>query len=372
MAQELHIEFDESAGEVKITGPLDLYHLSNAKKLIAESIKHAGKKTKQVIIDTSGITHLDTAGAMVLHNAVAGDKAQFKNLTDEQKSILSLMGKDPIKLPPVKKPRSPFYRAVEHLGAATVKAYDDTIEIITFSGHALVALFAALSKPNKLRFGSITHHIQQIGMNGIPIVSLIAFLISIVLAYQGEAQLKPLGAEQFTVNLIAISVLREMGVMLTAIMVAGRSGSAFTAEIGVMKVREEVDALKTIGIDPFEILVVPRLIAILICLPLLTFIADMMGLFGGAILSLSIIGISLPEYLDRVHHAVKFSTFYVGFIKAPIFAFTIAIVGCLHGLKVSGSSESVGRETTASVVKSIFLVLLLDAIFSIVFQKLGI
>ena len=216
----------------------------------------------------------------------------------------------------------------------------------------------------------IMHHIEQTGIDAIPIISTMAFMIAVVLAYQGIAQLRPLGAENLTVNLVAISVLREMGVLLTAIMVAGRSGSAFTAEIGVMKVREEVDALRVIGINPFEVLVMPRLMALLISLPLLTFIADMMGLFGGGIMSMLLIDIPLWILIwSACARWQRGDDFLVGMIKAPVFAFLISMVGCMHGMKVSGSAESVGTETTASVVKSIFLVLGADAVFSVIVRE---
>ena len=221
------------------------------------------------------------------------------------------------------------------------------------------------------RFGSIVHHIEETGINAIPIIGLIAFLISVVLAYQGVAQLRPLGGEQYTVNLIAISVLREMGVLLTAIMVAGRSGSAFAAEIGVMKVREEVDALQVIGMNPFEVLVMPRILALVIVMPLLAFIADIMGLLGGAVTSWALLDMSLAPYLDRVQQVAHWQDYAVGIIKAPVFALLIGMTGCLHGMKVEGSAESVGRETTISVVKSIFLVLMADAVFSVFFEKVG-
>jgi phospholipid/cholesterol/gamma-HCH transport system permease protein len=246
-------------------------------------------------------------------------------------------------------------------------------ELIAFLGQACIALVGLILHPQRLRFGEIVRHIERVGVNAIPIVSLIAFLISVVLTYQSAEQLRPLGAQQFTVNLIAISVLREMGVLLTAIMVAGRSGSAFTAEIGVMKVREEVDALKAIGVDPFEMLVMPRLLAIMIALPILTLIANLMGLLGGAVLCNLLIDITFEQFFDRVHDVTTHShVFLVGMVKAPVFALFIGLVSCMHGMQVSGSAESVGSKTTTSVVQSIFLVLMLDAIFSIFFQQIGI
>jgi phospholipid/cholesterol/gamma-HCH transport system permease protein len=197
-------------------------------------------------------------------------------------------------------------------------------------------------------------------------------MISVVIGYQGVAQLRPYGGEDFTINLVAVSMLREMGVLITAIMVAGRSGSAYTAEIGVMKTREEVDALKVMGIEPMQVLVVPRIIGLVITLPLLTFFADNKGLIGGAAISQVLLDVSLVQYMSRAQHAIDLSDLFVGLFKAPVFAFIIAIISCMHGLRVSGSAESVGRETTRAVVKSIFLVIVLDAFFSVLFEKLDV
>ncbi len=358
---------EKKDGRAVLSGALSLYSLKES----AKKLEKAAAASR--VFDLGGLETLDTAGALFLRTLKEENRAlKFENISPQHQSLIALVNEAEIALPPHPPAKAHFVLLMEHLGKGAIKAKEDAVEIITFFGRSCVELVKAFSRPRKLRIASITHHIEDIGINAIPIVGLIAFLISIVLAYQGIAQLRPLGAEQFTVNLIAISVLREMGVLLTAIMVAGRSGSAFTAEIGVMKLREEVDALRAIGLDPFQVLVVPRLIALIIALPLLTFIANMMGLLGGAVLSLSLIGISLPEYMDRVQQAVKGTTFFVGMIKAPVFAMAIGVVGCMHGMKVSGSSESVGRETTASVVKSIFLVLMLDAAFSILFEQLKI
>jgi phospholipid/cholesterol/gamma-HCH transport system permease protein len=197
-------------------------------------------------------------------------------------------------------------------------------------------------------------------------------MISVVIGYQGVAQLRPYGGEDFTINLVAVSILREMGVLITAIMVAGRSGSAFTAEIGVMKSRDEIDALNVMGMDPMEMLVVPRVIALVITLPLLTFYSDVMGLLGGAMISGLLLDVPPLQYIDRVHQAVGTGDLFVGLVKAPIFGFLIAVVSCMHGLRVKGSAESVGRETTRAVVKTIFVVIVLDALFSVLFEKIGI
>jgi phospholipid/cholesterol/gamma-HCH transport system permease protein len=367
MNNEQNINQGTNRSILKLDGTIDIHNIQN----IRSQIKSAVKKDRITAIDISNVTEIDTGGALLLKVIAEEFRVKIQNISENQQEIFKLINDSPTTLPKKQKKPSLFVQVVERTGKASVEIWHDSIEIITFFGHSCVALVKALATPHRLRFPSISHHVEQIGINAIPIVGLIAFLISIVLAYQGVAQLRPLGAQQFTVDLVAISVLREMGVLLTAIMVAGRSGSAFTAEIGVMKAREELDALQTIGINPFEILVVPRLIAIMIALPLLTFIANMMGLLGGAVLSLSLIDMSLPEYIDRVQNVVSLKTYLVGMIKAPIFAIAIAVVGCMHGMKVSGSSESVGKETTSSVVKAIFLVIMLDAFFSIIFEKLG-
>lgn len=364
------IEHDERRQSVRIAGALDLRHFAQAKAVLA------GISKNNATIDLSGISRLDTAGALLLRQVLSdeGSAAHGKlvHIRPEHQALLDMTNEMEMQTPASPRKAPAFTEAIKRLGKAAIELWNAVVEFVTFTGHACAALAAIIAHPSRLRFNSIVHQMRAIGIEALPIIGLIAFMISIVLAYQGQVQLKPLGAEQYTVNLIAISVLREMGVLLTAIMIAGRSGSAFTAEIGTMKVREEVDALRVIGFDIFELLVMPRLIALLIALPLLTFFADIAGLVGGELMSLSLLDISSLQYWEQVRSAATGEDFFVGMIKAPVFAFIIALVGCMHGLKVSGSSESVGEETTASVVKSIFLVLVLDGLFSIYFQKVGI
>src|SRR5438552_1129028 len=258
---------------------------------------------------------------------------------------------------------------------STIDGYEaghDTLDIIPFLGRTASFLGYALTHRHALRLPSISRQIRETGINALPIVGLMAVMISVVIGYQGVAQLRPYGGEDFTINLVAVSVLREMGVLITAIMVAGRSGSAFAAEIGVMKTREEIDALNVMGMEPMELLVVPRLIGLVITRPLLTVFSDIMGLLGDAAISQTLLHVSPLQYLTRVHQAVDGSDLFVGLIKAPIFGFLIGVIGCMHGLRVRSSAESVGQETTRAVVKSIFLVIVLDALFSIVFEELGI
>lgn len=367
MAADFRIERDAQSGQVKLQGTLDLYHAPQAGK----ALKNALQGTSRAIIDVSQLTRLDTVGALLLRQW-RDNGAEIRGLRAEHAALFDVVAKASIEPPPVERRDPPMTRLMKRLGEKTCRAYSGSIELINFFGQACVTFSRVMFSPKHLRIPDIVHHIEETGIHAVPIIGLIAFLIAIVLAYQGVAQLRPLGGEQYTVNLVAISVLREMGVLLTAIMVAGRSGSAFTAEIGVMKVREEVDALQVIGIDPFEVLVMPRLIALVITLPLLTFLADMMGLLGGGLVSTLLINIPLPQYMERVRHIAHGHDFFAGMIKAPVFAFLIATVGCMHGMKVSGSAESVGRQTTSSVVKSIFLVLVADAIFSVLFERIGI
>jgi phospholipid/cholesterol/gamma-HCH transport system permease protein len=257
------------------------------------------------------------------------------------------------------------------LGAATESVLKDSLDLIAFFGSLVETLGRIIVKPSRLRWVSVVLHIERTGLNALPIVGMISFLVGVVLAFQGADQLRRFGAQVFTVNMVGISVLREMGILLTAIVVAGRSGSAFTAEIGAMQVNEEVDALRVTGLDPMEVLVAPRVIALMISLPLLAFFADIMGLLGGGIMAVTLIDISFGQYWRILNNAVNLNTFLVGIVKAPIFALLIALVGCFEGLRVSGSAESVGRLTTRSVVEGIFLVIIFDAFFSVLFSYLG-
>ena len=361
---DIRLEKDKASGHFRLSGALDLYHAPAARKLLRKTASGA-------TLDVSGLDKLDTVGALLLR------QLQEKNVTLERlkpdyEGLFKLVAKADMTPPKPEKPKNIWLALVETTGEKTVGFYRSAVEMTGFLGQACVVFSRAIPSRKHWRFADIMHHIDETGIKAIPIIGLMAFMIAIVIAYQAVAQLRPLGAEHLTVNLVTISVLREMGVLLTAIMVAGRSGSAFTAQIGVMKVREEVDALQVIGIDPFEVLVLPRLIALVISLPLLTFLADMMGLFGGGVMSMLLIDIPLPQYFERAQAVASGNDFLVGMIKAPIFAFLIAMVGCMHGMKVSGSAESVGTETTASVVQSIFLVLVADAFFSIAFDKMGI
>jgi phospholipid/cholesterol/gamma-HCH transport system permease protein len=354
---------------LSIQGSLDLTTLGEARRALGHWLRQGPTGHRR--LDLGELQQLDTPGALFLCDLRA-KQVDFSRVQAQHKALLDLVcGLD---LKPLPKPKEmPRWRQlVVQLGKGADEAVRDMIDITTFLGRAASETVIALAHPLRLRFPAISRHISETGIDALPIVGLMAVMISIVIAYQSVVQLRPYGGEEFTINLVAVSVLREMGVLITAIMVAGRSGSAFAAEIGVMRSREEIDALEVMGLQPMQMLVVPRLIALVITLPLLTFFADVTGLLGGAVISQSLLDVAPLQYVDRVHHAVDQSDLFVGLVKAPVFAVAIAVIGCMHGLRVRGSAESVGRETTRAVVKSIFLVIVLDALFSIVFEKLGI
>jgi len=248
----------------------------------------------------------------------------------------------------------------------------DTRKVLRFFGAVSVAMVRGLLDPRRQRPKAISRHLYETGITAVPIVALIAFLIAVILAYLGEQELRQFGATIFVVDLVTIGVLRELGVLLTAIIVAGRSGSAFAAEIGAMQLNEEVDALRTIGVDPIEVLVLPRLFGLILALPLLTLIADLIGLAGGGVLCHLLLDMPTAQYLHRAAGAIGSTTFWVGLIKAPVFAALIAMAGCFNGMRVRLSSRELGRFTTIAVVQSIFCVILADALFAVLFLRLDI
>lgn len=361
------IAVEGNGASVALGGNLDVYTLAEAESELRDRLKQPGPRT----LDIGGLAGLDTAGALFLCGLrdrgveLAGARAEHQGLLD------LVCGLD---IEPLPKPRpTPRWRdLVVQLGKSMDEASRNCYDVIAFVGRVFGAAGHALIYSRSLSLPSVSRHIAETGINALPIVGLMAIMISVVIGYQGFAQLRPFGGEDFTVNLVAVSVLREMGVLITAIMVAGRTGSAFAAEIGVMRSREEVDALEVMGLEPMSLLVMPRVLALVVTLPLLAFYADVMGLLGGGAIAQINLHLSPPQYLDRVHQAVTYQDLLVGLIKAPVFAFVIGITGCMHGLRARGSAESVGRETTGSVVTAIFLVIVLDALFSVLFEKLGI
>jgi phospholipid/cholesterol/gamma-HCH transport system permease protein len=343
---------------------------------VGEVVDSAASATGPLTVDATGIDALDSNGAWLLSQIVQafeqrGAVVEWTGLNEHHQPLFEQIRRSrPIPQPP--RQVTGILRVIEHCGEAVFLWARNSLTFISFLGLTLVRLLRAVTQPRRVRFTSLVHHLERTGIDSLPIVAMLSFLIGVVLAYMGGEQLKRLGAETFTVNLVAVAVLREMGILITAIIIAGRSGSAFTAQIGTMKVNQEIDAMNTIGLDPVEVLALPRVLALMISLPILTFFADLMGLFGGAVIAVTVLDMNIPQFIRQLSEAVELNHFMVGMVKAPLFGFIIALVGCYEGLRVSASAESVGQQTTRSVVESIALVIALDTLFVVFFSIIGI
>ncbi len=343
---------------------------------INAAIRRLKPRGPKVDVELDDLESLDTAGAVVLYHAMrrwrkAGLACQVVGGRESHLDLLRLVTANEKDLAPPPPERHPAVAVLERIGAATAAAAEEARTFVSFIGLVVERVFRIASTPWRFRWTAMVHHMEQTGLNALPIIGLVSFLIGVVMAYQGAVQLRSFGAQIYTVDLLAVSILREFGVLLTAIIVAGRSGSAFTAEIGAMKFREEIDAMRVLGINPVDALVLPRMIALLLTLPVLAFFANVMGLLGGGLLCWATLDISPDVFIDRLS-VTKPWHYYTGLIKAPCFAIIIALVGCHEGFQVSGRAESVGRMTTKSVVESIFLVIIVDAGFSILFNVVGV
>ena len=265
---------------------------------------------------------------------------------------------------------SQFPTALESIGRSVAVSFEQGVALLGFVGETAFALGGCVAHPARFRWRPILYNIRSAGFDALPIVGLLSFLLGIVVAYQGADQLRQYGANIFVVDLVGLSMLREFAPLITAIIVAGRSGSAYAAQIGTMLVTEEIDAMRTLGIAPLEMLVLPKLLALLVALPLLTVFADALGVFGGMIMASTQLGVGFGEFFDRFVKAVSVTAYLIGICKAPVFAVIIAMVGCFQGFRTKGGADSVGRQTTRSVVQAIFLVIVADALFSVAFSAL--
>jgi phospholipid/cholesterol/gamma-HCH transport system permease protein len=330
-------------------------------------------------LDARGVTAIDSAGAWLLFKltqlaSARGYTPKIEGLDPDFQNLIERASRaaEHLAQAPTVAPINPVLRQLNQMGERVFDVFDKMVELTGFLGLTTVSIVGAVLRPWRIQIRATIKHIELTGLNALPIIGLLAFLIGVVIAYMGAVQLKKFGAEIFTVDLVGIAVLRELGVLFAAILVAGRSGSAFTAQIGTMKVNQEIDAMQTIGLDPVDVLVLPRILALVIALPLLTVYADLVGLAGGAVICATVLNISTAGFITELSTAINTTTFWIGMSKAPVFAFVIALIGCFEGLKVSGSAESVGRRTTTSVVESIFMVIGLDAAFAITLSFLGI
>ena len=339
---------------------------ARADGLLAES---AG--ARRVVLDLGRVARLDTAGAWLIDRArqtldAKGVDAKIESIRPEYEILLR---EARYRALAVREPPSGSYiiRLFADIGESVVSAGSDLYRGVGFLGEVVAAIGKNLANPSHFRGTSLIVQMESIALRGTPIIALINFLAGAIIAQQGIFQLRRFGATIFVVDLIGILVLRELGVLLTAIMTAGRSGSAITAELGSMKLHEEIDALTVMGLRPVDILIVPRVLALIISLPLLTFIADMAGIFGGLLVSWAYEGITPARFLTLLQEAIGLHTFFSGLIKAPFMALIIGLISCVEGLAVGGSAESLGRQVTASVVKSIFMVVVVDGLFAIFF-----
>ena len=371
----LSVSMDDGArtsGSSALKGPFTLATLSQNMAMLKE-------RSGPGELDLSGITMLDTAGAWVLISYQAAQKAQGSNVvlvnaTAAQNLLLQTVT-EAMPAPQARRRRRPHHQAgdsLSRLGQTVAVFASGMAQSVGFFGLVVSRGATTVRHPSRLRVTSMVHHMQQTGLDAVPIVALMGALIGVVLAYQGASQLKQFGAEVFVVDLIAISILRELGILLTAIIVAGRSASAFTAAIGSMKMREEIDAMRVLGLDPIELLVLPRALALLITLPLLGFIASIAGILGGGMMVWISLGISPEMFRIQLLSGTSVSHALIGLSKAPVFAVIIAIVGCYQGMQVEGNTESLGSRTSRSVVAAIFLVIVVDAMFSIFFAVWGV
>jgi phospholipid/cholesterol/gamma-HCH transport system permease protein len=321
-----------------------------------------------LMIDASAVTAMDTSGAWLLHRTMRnlkqhGRSVQLRGLRPEFDALLQLIASRPVAQSAAAAPGM-----LARIGQQSWRSLFNTFGMLSFLGESAVMLLRSLIQPQRIRWRPILHNLQIAGFEALPITGLLSFLMGIVIAYQGAEQLRRFGANIYVADLVGLSMVRELSPILTAIIVAGRSGSAYAAQIGTMKVTEEIDALRTIGVGRLELLVLPKALALAVALPLLTVYTDIMGVLGGMVMARSQLDVSFSAYLGQLDEAISLSSYLVGIGKAPVFALIIALVGCYQGFQVSGSADSVGRQTTVSVVQSIFLVIVTDALFSIVFS----
>ncbi len=366
-----------SSGDVLELRPAGSWIAANVSKLeaLSQSVKADLDRSKAVRLDMAAVSELDTLGAWLLERlsrrVASAGTPQIVGVAENYVGLMEEVRQVNRHNPAPAEAANPIALRLNDLGKATLGAREDIAVFLQLLGSLFMALVGVVRRPRSLRLTSLVYQLYRIGWQAIPIIMLITFLIGAIIAQQGFFHFRRFGAESYTVDMVGILVLRELGVLIVAIMVAGRSGSAYTAELGSMKMREEIDALSTMGLDPVDVLILPRVAALVIALPILTFIGSIAALYGGGLVAQFYGDMGPAIYIARLHEAVSVTHFKVGIFKAPFMALVIGIVACSEGLRVKGSAESLGKQTTTSVVKSIFLVIVLDGLFAVFFASIG-
>jgi len=343
---------------------------------LVEQAEREPLSVRAVGIDMSRVERLDTFGAWLLERLVrafraAGCEIKIVGLSDHYQGLIEELHHVNLTPPRTQRQESRLAAALAMVGRTMVEVGRDLVDFARMLGELITVAVRVASRPQTFRLTSTVHQLERVGWRAVPIVLLITFLIGSILAQQGIFHFRKFGADIYVIDMVGVLVLREVGVIIVAVMVAGRSGSAYTAELGSMRMREEVDALRTMGFDPTEVLILPRIVALLIAVPILTFLGSMSAIYGGALVAWGYGGINPDVFLSRLKEAISLDTFEVGMIKAPFMALVIGIVACVEGFKVQGSAESLGLHTTASVVKAIFLVIVFDGLFAMFFASIG-
>ena len=361
----------ELAGAGSWTAP----HAGELEALV-ERITGEAREAEDVSIDMGAVREFDTFGAWLLERLTrqwteAGRKAKIVGLPKHDRGLLKEMHEVNQAPPPKPPAQNPVVSALAAIGRGGASFGHNLVVFSEMLGAVGMALGRVIARPHEYRLTSTVHQFDRVAWQAVPIILLITLLIGAIISQQGIFHFRKFGAELYSVDLVGILVLREIGVLIVAIMVAGRSGSSYTAELGSMKMREEIDALRTMGFDPIEVLVLPRILVLVVALPVLTFIGSMAALYGGGLVAWLYGGMSPDIYIARLTDAISLTHFKVGMIKAPFMGLVIGIVACAEGLRVRGSAESLGLQTTKSVVESIFLVIVLDGLFAIFFASIG-
>ena len=344
--------------------------------VVAQLDRLKAPATTRIQVDGAHMGALDTAGAWALHKLLLrlkheGSEVTWQGMRPKNARLLEAVAQQLAdQAGSAKLADKPGPSLLDQFGRGVASAGEQALALLAFVGETAVSLASCIAHPARLRWRPVLFNIRSAGFDALPIVGLLSFLLGIVVAYQGADQLRQYGANIFVADLVGLSMLREFAPLITAIIIAGRSGSAYAAQIGTMAVTEEIDAMRTIGIRPLELLVLPKIMALVVVMPLLTVFSDVLGVFGGMLMAKAQLGVSFNEFLDRFVKAVSTTAFLIGIGKAPVFAAIIATVGCFQGFRTKGGADSVGRQTTRSVVQSIFLVIVADALFSIAFSAL--